>query len=87
VTDPLGNLSVYTLAPRSGRSEKPKLATLSGSCPACGLGPGTQLSYEDAAHPYRPTRSADGKGHVTRFAYDVHGRMLSRIDTLNRNVS
>jgi YD repeat-containing protein len=80
VTDPLGNLSIYALASRANRNVKPRLVLLSGSCPACGLGPDTQLTYGDAANPYRPTQEIDGKGHVTRFAYDVNGQMTSRIE-------
>ena len=80
VTDPLGNVSVYTLATRPNRNVKPKLVELEGSCPTCGLGPNTQLAYGDAANPYRPTQEIDGKGHVTRFADDVNGQMTSRIE-------
>ena len=80
VTDPLGNVSIYALASRANRNVKPRLLQLSGACPACGLGPDTQLTYGDAANPYRPTQEIDGKGHVTRFAYDVNGQMTSRIE-------
>jgi hypothetical protein len=79
-TDPLGGVSTYTLASRGSRSEKPRMVSLSGSCPTCGLGPNTQLTYGDPANPFRPTQEVDGDGTVTVMAYDVNGRMTSRIE-------
>ncbi len=79
VTDPLGVVATYQLG-RDPGSGKPRLAQLSGDCPACGTGPNTQLFYEDAAHPLRPTREIDGEGHVTLMEYDPHGMMTSRTE-------
>jgi YD repeat-containing protein len=81
VTDPLGVVSVYTLG-RDVGSSKPRLASLDGSCPSCGLEPNSQLAYEDPAHPLRPTRQTDGDGTVTLLAYDATGQLTSRVDDL-----
>jgi len=78
VTDPLGNSSIYTFD--RDASFKPRLGSLSDSCPVCGVGPNSQLAYEDAANPMRPTQEIDGNGTVTRFAYDSHGQVTSRIE-------
>ncbi|NJL27268.1 MAG: RHS repeat-associated core domain-containing protein, partial [Thermoanaerobaculia bacterium] len=80
VTDPLGQVSLYTLETRTHRGQKPRLSQLSGSCPTCGLGPNSQITYGDPAHPYRPTQEVDGDGTVTVMAYDGNGQMTSRIE-------
>ena len=83
VTDPLGNISTYTWAARAHRGEKARLMSIEGDCPTCGLGPNSQLSYEDALNPYRVTQEIDGRGHVTRFSYDLNGRRTSRIEAFD----
>jgi len=79
VTDPLGNVAIYTIE-RDPMSSKPRLAQISGDCPKCGLGPNTQLLYEDPENPLRVTAEIDGRGVVTRFSYDANGQMTSRIE-------
>jgi RHS repeat-associated protein len=79
VTDPLGKVSTYTLG-RDDGSDKPKLLGISGDCPTCGVGPNSQLFYEDPAHPLLPTREIDGAGTTTLYAYDANGRMTSKTE-------
>ena len=76
VTDPLGDVSTYTIG-RDTVSDKPRITAISGDCPSCGLGPNSQLFYEDANHPLRPTRTTDGRGTTTLYTYDADGMMTS----------
>ena len=79
VTDPLGQETLYEIE-REEASGKPRLARISGDCPSCGLSPNSQLFYEDAAEPLRPTRQMDGKGHVTLTTYTAHGQPATRTE-------
>ncbi|MCB1058164.1 MAG: RHS repeat protein, partial [Acidobacteria bacterium] len=79
VTDPLGEVSTYTFG-RDNGSRKARLEELSGSCPACSVGPNTTLSYDDSNHPLRPTRETDARGIHTDTTYDAHGQVLTRTE-------
>ncbi|HYH45916.1 MAG TPA: hypothetical protein VEG34_09525, partial [Thermoanaerobaculia bacterium] len=79
VTDPLGQETLYEIE-REAASGKPRLARISGDCPSCGLGPNSQLFYEDTAEPLRPTRQVDGRGHVTLTTYTAHGQPATRTE-------
>ncbi|HEX2641435.1 MAG TPA: hypothetical protein VHU81_00475, partial [Thermoanaerobaculia bacterium] len=79
VTDPLGKVSTYQIG-RDTRSRKPRLSQLSGDCPACGLGPNSQLVYNDAANPLLPTEQIDGRGNRTVLTYNANGRLTSRTE-------
>jgi RHS repeat-associated protein len=79
VTDPLGNVSTYTFG-RDPASDKPRLEQIDGDCPTCGMGPNTQLRYDDPLNPLKKTMETDGRGHVTIYEYDVHGRLTSRVE-------
>ncbi|NJL26876.1 MAG: RHS repeat protein [Thermoanaerobaculia bacterium] len=83
VTDALGKVSLYTIE-RDPASVKPRLIQLSGGCPACGVGPNSQLFYDDPAHPLLPTRVIDGRGVTTAFDYDARGELVSRVEALGR---
>jgi RHS repeat-associated protein len=72
---------VYTLS-RTAQwvGAKPRVTSISGDCPSCGLGPNAQLFYDDPANPLRPTRTIDGRGHETLFTYDAHGRLVEKVE-------
>src|SRR5829696_835425 len=61
-------------------SIKARINKITGDCPTCGLGPNSQMSYSDAAHPLRPTQMIDGRGLVTQYAYDANGMMTSKTE-------
>jgi RHS repeat-associated protein len=82
VTDPLGNVSTYQLG-RDTVSARAKVHSVSGDCPACGLGPNSQLFYEDPSHPLLPTRIVDGRGTTTLLSYDGFGQLLSRTEAMS----
>jgi RHS repeat-associated protein len=79
VTDPLNNVSTYTFG-RDPASTKPRLEQVDSDCPTCGMGPNTQLRYDDPLNPLRKTMETDGRGNVTLYDYDVHGRLTSRVE-------
>ncbi|MEM8997920.1 MAG: hypothetical protein AAGF23_24275, partial [Acidobacteriota bacterium] len=81
VTDPLSNVSTYTLG-RDTASDKPRIEQVDGDCPACGLGPNSQREFNDPAQPLEPTRLIDARGVETLFAYDADGQMTSRIEAV-----
>ncbi|MDY7093740.1 MAG: hypothetical protein SX243_12280, partial [Acidobacteriota bacterium] len=79
VTDPLGAISTYTLG-RDDNSRNPRLEELSGSCPACSVGPNSTLAYDDPDHPLLPTRETNARGVHADFTYDEHGQVLTRTE-------
>ena len=79
ITDPLGNTMTYFLG-YDPSSTKHRLEKTTGDCPTCGLGPNTQLFYEDATNPLRATREVDGRGITTLYTYDANGRTTSRTE-------
>ena len=79
VTDPLGDVATYTIG-RDTASDKPRITAIAGDCPSCGLGPNAQLTYEDANHPLRPTRTTDGRGTTTLYTYDADGMPTSKTE-------
>ena len=79
VTDPLGRVTTYTVG-RDPVSQKPRIESVSGDCPSCGLGPNSQISYDDPAHPILKTREVDGRGTVTLYSYNANGQMTSRTE-------
>jgi len=80
VTDPVGDVATYVYD-RDPFSEKPRLLSVSGSCPQCGLAASSTLVYGDAANPLLPTEVTDGNDNVTRYAYDADtGRRAQRIE-------
>ena len=81
VTDPLGNVSTYTLG-RDVRSTKPKIFSISGGCPSCGVGPSPTFEYNDGKHPLLPSAVIDGKGNRTEYVYNNKGRMTSKTEAV-----
>ncbi len=80
-TDALGKIATYAIG-RDPSSGKARVTSIAGDCPACGLGPNSQIFYDDPDHPLLPTRSIDGRGTVTAMTYDGNGRMTSRTEAL-----
>ena len=82
VTDPLGQLITYSLG-YDTFSAKPRVTKIEGDCPTCGLGPNSQLFYDDGNNPLRPTRIIDGRGTETLLAYDpTSGELTSRVEAV-----
>ena len=84
VTDPLalpGQETVYTYG-RDSTSERLRMDSIDGDCPACGVGPNAVFTYGDAANPLRPTTVVDGNGHQTDSTYDPHGQVLTRTEAV-----
>ena len=82
VTDPLSNTSTYQIG-RDPLSRKPRVTSISGDCPTCGLGPNSVLAYGDGANPMRPTQITDGNGNQTAMSYNAHGQMVTRTEAVN----
>jgi RHS repeat-associated protein len=81
VTDPLGQVSTYTVG-RDTVSDKPRFTAIVGDCPSYGLTPNEHLFYDDPAHPLRPTRRVDGRGTTTSYAYNSNGLATSRTEAV-----
>lgn len=79
VTDALGKVSIYDME-RDPSSRKPRMTSIQGDCPSCGLGPVTTFQYGDSANPLLPTAITDAKNHRTELVYNADGRLLSRIE-------
>jgi len=79
LTDPLGQAAVYDVE-RDPASRKPRIAQISGDCPTCGLGPNTQMFFDDPANPLRMTREIDARGITTVYEFDANGMMTSRTE-------
>ncbi len=75
VIDPLGDPTIYTL--ERVDPSRPRIARIDGTCPGCGFGGATTLTYGDAAHPLRATVVVDGEGHQTQIGYDSNGMRTS----------
>jgi len=78
VTDPLGDVATYTYD-RDPASEKPRLLSVDGDCPRCGLAANSTLAYE-GTNPLLPTSVTDGNGNVTLHVYDADGRETARTE-------
>lgn len=90
VTDPLGDVSTYVIG-RDGSSTRlnslmPKVISISGDCPTCGVGPNVQYEYGDPDHPLRPTRMLDGNGNDTRYEYTDEGEISVRIEAFGTSL-
>ncbi|MEM9598904.1 MAG: hypothetical protein AAGD06_31845, partial [Acidobacteriota bacterium] len=81
VTDPLGNVSTYTLG-RDPASTKPRIEQIDGDCPTCGLGPNSQLTYGEASNPLRATQEIDGRGITTLRTYTAFGQLATLTEAL-----
>lgn len=84
VTDPLGQQIVYTLG-RDTVSDKPRVESISGGCPGCGLESDTTFVYGDGPedHPLLPIRQTDAEGNVTTFTYTDFGQVETRTEAVD----
>ena len=73
--------TTYTIA-RDSRSTKPKITSIQGSCPVCGLSPTTNFSYS-GSHPLLPSSMTDAKGTRTDYTYTSDGRLLTKTEAAN----
>jgi RHS repeat-associated protein len=78
----------YTLSrTATGVGAKARVTSISGDCSSCGLGPNSQLFYDDPANPLLPTRIVDGRGTETLLSYDAHGRMVTKTEAAGTPLS
>jgi RHS repeat-associated protein len=74
-------VSTYDLG-RDPSSGKPKVTSLQGSCPTCGLSPLTTFTYS-GSNPLLPSSTTDARLTRTDFTYDANGRLLTRTEAAN----
>jgi RHS repeat-associated protein len=78
----------YTLSrTATGVGAKARVTSISGDCSSCGLGPNSQLFYDDPANPLLPTRVVDGRGTQTLLSYDAHGRVIAKTEAAGTPLS
>ena len=77
-TDPLGKIATYTIG-RDTVSDKPRITSIAGDCPSCGLGTDVELFYEDPAHPLLETRIVDTAA-TTLYTYNADGLPTSKTE-------
>ncbi|MGH9363589.1 MAG: hypothetical protein ACRD2T_16895, partial [Thermoanaerobaculia bacterium] len=63
-------------------SIKPKLTSIAGSCPTCGLSPTTSFAYA-GSNPLLPSSMTDAKGTRTDYTYNADGRLLTKTEAAN----
>lgn len=86
VTDPVGDASTYNLG-RDSNSRKPKLLSVLGDCPGCGVPENATFEYADPANPLHPTAMTDGRGTRTQYTYDAAtGMTTSRLEAVGTAV-
>jgi YD repeat-containing protein len=69
-------VTTYALG-RDTASSKPKLTSMTGSCPSCGLSPSTSFAYT-GSNPLLPSSMTDARQTRTEYTYDGNGRMLTK---------
>ncbi len=63
-------------------STKPRLTSIEGSCPTCGLSPTTTFAYT-GSNPLLPSSMTDARGTRTDYTYDSNGRQLTKTEAAN----
>ncbi len=81
VSGTFDQVTTYNIA-RDTVSRKPKLNSIQGSCPTCGLSPVTTFAYT-GTNPLLPSSMTDAKGTRTDYTYDANGRLLTRTEAAN----
>jgi len=84
VTDDYGKTTTYTFE-RESASGKPRVLSIAGECPSCGLDPDSSIAYDNPAnpgHPLLPWKITNGAGAITELTYTDFGRIASRTEAL-----
>jgi YD repeat-containing protein len=74
-------VTTYNLG-RDPASGKPKVVSVQGSCPTCGLTPSTSFAYT-GGNPLLPSSTTDAKTTRTDYTYDANGRLLTKTEAAN----
>ncbi|HWM92937.1 MAG TPA: RHS repeat-associated core domain-containing protein, partial [Thermoanaerobaculia bacterium] len=67
---------------RDSVGTKPKITTVQGSCPTCGLSPLTTFTY-GSSNPLMPSSMTDARGTRTDYTYNSDGRLLTKTEAAN----
>lgn len=85
ISDGFATVRTFTFE-REQASGKPRLLSVSGSCPGCaGIAPNSSYLYGDSANPFSPTQITDGRGFVTILGYDENGMLTSKREAQNQS--
>ncbi|MEA2560636.1 MAG: hypothetical protein QOH06_2140 [Acidobacteriota bacterium] len=78
VSASFNQVTTYILG-RDTASGKPRVTSIQGSCPTCGLTPSTSFAYT-GTNPLLPSSMTDAKDTRTAYTYDGNGRLLTRTE-------
>ncbi|HWM93497.1 MAG TPA: RHS repeat-associated core domain-containing protein [Thermoanaerobaculia bacterium] len=67
---------------RDSAGTKPKITSVQGSCPTCGLSPLTTFAY-GGSNSLLPSSATDAKGTRADFTYNSDGRLLTKTEAAN----
>ena len=81
VSATFNQVTTYNIA-RDTASSKPKLTSIQGSCPTCGLSPTTTFAYA-GSNLLLPSSMTDAKGTRTDYAYTSNGRLQTTTEAAN----
>lgn len=84
IVDAYGGDTTYTFD-REPLSGKPRVLTVVGDCPSCGLDPGSVVTYDNPSnpgHPLLPWRITDGMNTTSEMTYNARGRIATRTEAL-----
>jgi RHS repeat-associated protein len=80
VSPTFNQVTTYNIG-RDPASGKPKITSVQGSCPTCGLTPSTSFVY--TGNPLLPSSMTDAKLTRAEYTYDANGRLLTRTEAAN----
>ena len=81
VSPTFNQVTTFAIA-RDTVSLKPKVTSILGSCPTCGLSPTTTFAYA-GSHALLPSSMTDAKGTRTDYTYNTDGRLLTKTEAAN----